>query len=276
MDALIGWIGGKRLLRKTISQYVPTDITGYIESFGGAAWMLLFKDKWGDLEVYNDLDYRLVNLFLQVKYHPDELIKELDWLVASRKLFGDIFKQEGLTEIQRAARFMFLITRSFGSKGDSFGTSQKRGTSSMYNRLERIKALHKRLDMVIIENLSYEKVIEKYDTKSNFFYCDPPYMLGYTYENSKQFSHETLRDILKGIKGRFILSYDDNPEVLKFYKGYDIRHVTRTKGINRKEGKSEFNEVIIANFDLVEADLDTAKPKDKPQAKTTKEIRGIS
>jgi len=275
MDALIGWIGGKRLLRKTISQYAPTDITGYIEPFGGAAWMLLFKEKWGDLEVYNDLDYRLVNLFLQVKYHPDELIKELDWLVASRKLFGDIFKQEGLTEIQRAARFMFLITRSFGSKGDSFGTSQKRGTSSMYNRLERIKALHKRLDMVIIENLSYEKVIEKYDTKSNFFYCDPPYMLGYTYENSKQFSHEALRDILKSIKGRFILSYDDNPEVLKLYKGYDTKHVTRTKGINHKEGKSEFNEVIIANFDLKEIEQPAAKLKTKT-ATTDKDLRGLT
>jgi DNA adenine methylase len=65
--------------------------------------MLVYKEKWGDLEVYNDLDYRLVNLFLQVKYRPDELIKELEWLVASRKLFGDILKQEGLTEIQRVA-----------------------------------------------------------------------------------------------------------------------------------------------------------------------------
>ncbi len=250
MDAIIGWIGGKRLLRKTISQYVPNDITGYIEPFGGAAWMLLLKDRWADLEVYNDLDYRLVNLFLQVKYHPDELIRELDYMVASRKLFGEIMKQEGLTEIQRAARFMFLITRSFGSKGDSFGTSQKRGTSSMYNRLDRIKELHKRLDMVIIENLSYEKVIEKYDTKSNFFYCDPPYMVGYTYDNSKQFSHADLHKQLKNIKGRFILSYDDNPDVLKLYKGYHIKHVTRTKGINRKEGKSEYNEVIIANFPL--------------------------
>lgn len=115
-------------------------------------------------------------------------------------------------------------------------------------------------------------MIDKHDTKSNFFSCDPPYMLGYTYEHSKQFSHEALRDILKHIKGRIILSYDDNPEALKLYKGYDIRHVTRTKGINRKEGKSEFNEVIIANFDLVDTDQDTAKTK----AKTTKEIRGIS
>ncbi len=65
-------------------------------------------------------------------------------------------------------------------------------------------------------------------------------MLGYNYENSKQFSHEDLYAKLKKIKGRFILSYDDNPEVLNLYKGYDIKHVTRTKGINRKQGKSEF------------------------------------
>ena len=56
MDAIIGWIGGKRLLRKVIAPFVPKDITGYIEPFGGAAWMLLYKEKWGDLEVYNDLD----------------------------------------------------------------------------------------------------------------------------------------------------------------------------------------------------------------------------
>jgi len=103
-----------------------------------------------------DINNRLVKLFPQVKYHPDELIKELDWLIANLKLFGDIFKQEGLTEIQRAARFMFLIIRSFSSKGDSFCTSQKRGTSSMYNRLQGIKEPHKRLNMAIIENLSYE------------------------------------------------------------------------------------------------------------------------
>ena len=59
--------------------------------------------------------------------------------------------------------------------------------------------------------------------------------------------------------------------MLKLYKGFYIEHVTRTKGINRKEGKSEFNEVIIANFDLVEADQDTPKLKAK-----TRDIRGLS
>lgn len=250
MDALIGWIGGKRLLRKTIAQLIPADIDAYIEPFGGAAWVMLYKERWADLEVYNDLDDRLVNLFLQVKYHPDELIKEFNLMLASRALFYKILKQEGLTEIQRAARFMFLISRSYGSKGDDFGTSKKQGTSSLHNRLERIKDLHKRLDKVIIENLSYEQILAKYDSPTNFFYCDPPYVTGCTYANSKHFNHHDLRNTLGKLKGRFILSYDDNPDVLKLYKGFHILHVTRVKGINRKEGKSDYAEVIIANFPI--------------------------
>lgn len=250
MDALIGWIGGKRLLRKTISQLIPADIDAYVEPFGGAAWVMLYKERWADLEVYNDLDDRLVNLFLQVKYHPDELIKELSMTLASRSLFYRIIKQEGLTEIQKAARFMFLISRSFGGKGEHFGTSKKQGASSLYNRLERIKQLNKRLDRVIIENLSYEQVFEKYDAPNNLFYCDPPYVTGCTYSISKHFDHQLLRDALGKLKGKFVLSYDDCPEVLKLYEGYPLMHVSRVKGINRKEGKSDYAEVIITNYPI--------------------------
>jgi DNA adenine methylase len=117
----------------------------------------------------------------------------------------------------------------------------------MYNRLERIKELHRRLDMVIIENLSYEKVIDKYDTKSNFFYCDPPYMLD-TPMRTAAVQHEALRDILKSIKGRFILSYDDNLKSSNSTRAMTSSMLPETKGINRKEGKPECNEVIIANF----------------------------
>lgn len=254
MDALIAWIGGKRILRKEIAKHIPTDINGYIEPFGGAGWVLLHKDRWAELEVYNDLDNRLVNMFLQVKYHPEELAKEMQFLLSSRSMFNALLSQPGLTEIQRAARFMFLICKSFGSKGDHFGTSQSRGISSLENRIERIKDLHKRLDKVLIENKSYEELIALYDKKDNFFYCDPPYTTGYTYDNSKGFSHEKLRDTLANIKGRFILSYDDNPLVHELYSDpkFHIKPVVRMKGINRKEGKSEYHEVIIANFPLEE------------------------
>ena len=70
MNSFIGWIGGKRLLRKEILGRFPEDIGRYIEVFGGAGWVLFAKEKQaGQLEVYNDRDGNLVNLYRCIKYH---------------------------------------------------------------------------------------------------------------------------------------------------------------------------------------------------------------
>ena len=75
MESFIGWIGGKRMRRKAILERFPTDEVGrYIEVFGGAAWVLFAKEKKANqLEVYNDINSNLVNLFRCVKYHCGEM-----------------------------------------------------------------------------------------------------------------------------------------------------------------------------------------------------------
>lgn len=248
MDSIIAWMGGKRLLRKQISELIPKDINGYIEPFGGAAWVMLYRDRWADMEVYNDLDGRLVNLFLQAKFHPEELIRELELMPASREIFDHVFKQPGITEIQKAARFLYLVSRSFGAQMNAFATAKSQGASSHHNRIERIRQLHKRLDRVIIEHLPYEEILFRYDSKDNFFYCDPPYMTGKEYANAVGFDHVKLRDHLVRLKGRWILSYDDCPEIYALYKDFNISRVERVKGINRKEGKSLYQEVIVRSW----------------------------
>ena len=89
MNSFISWIGGKKLLRKTILEQFPESGTfdRYIEVFGGAAWLLFYKESHAKMEVYNDINGELVNLFRIVKYHPDALQKELDWILMSREQF---------------------------------------------------------------------------------------------------------------------------------------------------------------------------------------------
>jgi len=72
MNSFISWVGGKKLLRnKIIEEFPVTDKYGrYIEVFGGAGWVLFSRDKHASLEVYNDVNGQLVNLFRCVKYHP--------------------------------------------------------------------------------------------------------------------------------------------------------------------------------------------------------------
>ena len=62
---LINWVGGKRLLRKTIAPLIPKDIKSYVEPFGGGAWVLFYKDKWADLEIYRRMV--LINLSQYLK-----------------------------------------------------------------------------------------------------------------------------------------------------------------------------------------------------------------
>ena len=256
--SLLNWVGGKRLLRKTIEPLVPKDIQSYIEPFGGAGWILFYKDRWADLEVYNDLDGRLVNLFRIVKYHPEALKEELKYLLGSREMFLQFMKMDGITDIQRAARFLFLITRSFGGRGETYGTVKKSSggaSKSQGNILLKIDAIHKRLDKVLIENRDFEKFIRQYDFEGAFFYCDPPYTFGCGYDvtSTKDFDHERLREILKNIKGRFLLSYDDSEKVRELYKGYEMIAVERLNGINNKDRKNKmFKELLIANYNIME------------------------
>ena len=250
---LINWIGGKRLLRKKIEPLLPQDIKIYIEPFGGGGWILFYKDKWASLEIYNDLDDRLVNLFRIVKYHPDELVKEFRFMIASRKMFHEALESTTYTDIQRAAKFLYLISRSFGGKGTHFGTAKKSsgGVKSQQNILERINAIHKRLDKVLIENLDFETLIINYDREEAFFYCDPPYVTGENYYKTSKdgFDHERLCSLLKNIKGRFLLSYDDNERIRELYKDFQIIEVERQKGINNKNPNGNvFKELLITNY----------------------------
>ena len=62
------------------------------------------------MEVYNDVNGQLVNLFRIVKYHPETLQKELEWIFTSREqFFNAIQEARGFTDIQRAAAFCVAI-----------------------------------------------------------------------------------------------------------------------------------------------------------------------
>jgi len=250
---LLKWVGGKRLLRKKIASLIPSNIKLYAEPFGGAGWVLFSKDKWADVEVYNDLDGRLVNLFRIAKYHPKALVDELRFMLRSREMFEQALEFEGYTDIQRAARFLFLVSTSFGGGGRMFGISKLTPAPSIKGLEARVASIHKRLDKVYIERLDFEDLILRYDFKSAFFYCDPPYTSGAGYDvvSTKGFDHERLRDCLGKIKGRFLLSYNDSDKARDLYEGFNVLEVTRRKGINNiNPNGREYKELLIANYDI--------------------------
>lgn len=244
---LIAWVGGKRALRKKIAELIPNNIKGYIEPFGGGAWVLFYKDRWAELEVYNDLDNRLVNLFNCVKYHPCELARQMCYTLSSRKQFEQFLDSDGITDIQKAARFLYIINYSFGAKGGMYASRVK----SAGGIIERVMEISKRLDKVNIENKNAFELINTYDNGHNFFYLDPPYSRGEGYEvcSTKDFEHEKLAKTLKNLKGKFLLSYDDSDLIRKLYKKFNIIEISRQKGINNRcPNGREYKELLIKNY----------------------------
>lgn len=254
MKSFIGWIGGKSHLKNQIIPLIPTDCDRYIEVCGGAGWVLFGKEKIkGQMEVFNDIDGDLINLYKQIKNNCSALQNELDWM-QSRELFKtyryEIENEVPLTDIQRAARYLYLIKCSFGSNRNSFATSIKR----IYNIVDELPIYKERLKEVIIENRDFENLIKTYDRSSAVFYIDPPYVASEGYYNKKYVNfgmddHKRLNSILKGIKGRFMLSYNACDFVCENYKNFNIKYVSRNNLLPAKsESRTEYKEVIITNY----------------------------
>ena len=249
MNSPITRIGGKKLLRKHICERFPADGTfdRYIEVFGGAGWVLFYKDRHAPLEVYNDADGQLVNLMRCIKYHAEELQRELDGYCNAREFFEDAAAQlnmRGLTDIQRAARYFLRMKISFGADGKTYGCNRK----NLENAINYLSDVQKRLmkSSVVIEHKDFENLIKVYDRPAALFYCDPPYHSTEKYYDVPfaESDHIRLRDTLANIRGKFLLSYNDDDFVRELYKDFKIEAVER--GNNLAGGK--FKELIITNY----------------------------
>jgi DNA adenine methylase len=206
------------------------------------------------VEVLNDLDSQLVNFYRVCQNHYEELIRSTRFLPVSRELFEDFKKHtgEGLTDIQRASRFLFLQKLAYGGRvtrkafGIHIGEKPNLREESVAASLTEA---HTRLAGVQIEHLPYDQIIKRYDRPGTFFYLDPPYydIRLYRY-NMEHDDFVRMAEILKGIKGKFLLSLNDHTEVRKLFAGFHIETVKIAYSLHRKTGKRH-HELLISNYD---------------------------
>jgi len=250
MKSFISWIGGKNYLKKAITERMPKEFGRYIEVFGGAAWVLFSKDRHAEIEIYNDYNSDLVNLFRCVKYHCGELQKELSYMLNSRELFEDFkaqYNTRGMTDIQRAAKFFMLLKTSYGSNGRSYGCIKK----DIHIMTMYLNKISERLSKVVVEHKDFENLIRVYDKPDAVFYCDPPYYGTEKYYDAL-FTHDDhvrLFSTLKDIEGKFILSYNDCEFIREVYNDYNIEAVERLHNLKaRYDQEKMYKELLIKNF----------------------------
>lgn len=261
----LAYLGGKNRIAPKIISLIP-EHTCYIEPFCGGAQVFFHKEP-SQVEVLNDLDEEIFNFLRVCQLHHQELVRYLQFCIASRKWF-ELFQSQNpatLSDIQRAARFFYLQKNCYGGlvRRQNFAVSVQDGSNYNPHRIPMVLHLaHERLLNVQLECLPYQQILKKYDRPFAFFYLDPPYFgLPYYKFNFKEEDYEELAGLLTQLKGRFLLSLNDRPEVREIFKNFKIHGLEFAYSSQRKAGKV-YKEVLITNYSLPQAAINRQFTRD--------------
>ena len=91
------WVGNKEKLLPYIHSILPPKFSQYLEPFGGSGAMLLsLPRKASRLDIYNDFNIDLVNLFVCIRDSPMALLKEIEFLPFHSRAEFDMTKSSFL------------------------------------------------------------------------------------------------------------------------------------------------------------------------------------
>ncbi len=247
------WIGGKRSLAPRLVEMISkTPHQLYAEPFVGMGGVFFRRRQAPRTEVINDRNGDVVNLFRILQRHYPQFMDTLKFQITSRREFERLKACDPvtLTDLERAARFIYLQKLAFGGKVDGQNFGVQRTGSARFN-LTRLAPLledvHERLSGVIIENLDWLGFIDRYDGADTLFYLDPPYFgneddYGKVLFDRSQFA--IMAERLARLKGRFIMSINDVPEIRALFSGCLIQPVELAYSISGGRGTNA-RELII-------------------------------
>jgi hypothetical protein len=116
----------------------------------------------------------------------------------------------------------------------------------------RLEELHERLAGVVIECLDFEEFLRRYDKPTTLFYLDPPYHGTESYYGKDMFGREDyarLASALGRLKGRFLLSINDCPEIRETFRAFRFEQVDTTYTVRGQGAGLAAKELLVSNED---------------------------
>lgn len=246
------YLGGKRQLARTIIERIERipHVT-YAEPFVGMGGVFLRRTRPVKAEVINDFNRDVAGFFRILQRHYSAFLEMMKFQITTRAEFERlaVTPPATLTDLERAARFLYIQQTSFGAVGRVFGVDPIAGARFNVTKLApMLDELHDRLAGVIVECLHYADFIRRYDRAGTLFYLDPPYWDTEDYYGKDLFTKadfERLAQLLAGIKGRFILSINDVPQIRQIFSAFRQQRVKVTYTVRGGEPKRT-GELIIS------------------------------
>jgi len=209
-------------------------------------------------EVINDGAGDVVNLFRILQRHYPQFMEVLKFQITSRREFERLraIDPATLTDLERAARFLYLQRTGFSGKveGRTFGIDRERGSRfNLWKLAPLLEDIHEHLAGVIIEDLDWLLFLEKYDRHGTLFYLDPPYWGVEDYYGKGLFDRAQftfMARALARLKSAFIMSINNVPEIRELFAAFNIIEIDvrySCSSDNNHIGK----ELIITNQEAV-------------------------
>lgn len=254
------WLGGKRNLAKRVCARLDAmQCTTYAEPFVGMGGIFLRRASRPRAEVINDRGRDVSNLFRIPQRHYPQFLDHLRFQLTTRAEFERLVATdpETLTDLERAARFLYLQRTAFGGKvsGRNFGVSVDRPGRFNLTTLEpMLEDLHSRLAGVVIECLDWSEFLHRYDSEGTLFYLDPPYWGCEDDYGKAMFARADfarMADQLRLIRGRFLLSINDVPEIRDLFAWAHVETVSTTYGIgtSAQAKRASRAELLVSTMD---------------------------
>lgn len=239
MFSVIKYIGQKDI--DLLEEVKILGIDVYCEPFAGSfnTGFRLIDTGYKAKYILNDLDEKIYNFWVKLKFKPKRLsMKIFSLLDKMEKINNNAFnsdseliklletKSESPNAIESAAA-EFLIHQTKTLSGFSYNKYRIENSVSEYDFSIDSEYLYQ----TQIYNKDYKYIFDKYDSKTTFFFIDPPYMnkrtKNYYRYGNQDFNHNELCKRIKRLKGRWLLTYDYNEKLIEMYKDYNIEIVER-------------------------------------------------
>lgn len=278
---MISYIGGKARIGKWIKEYIPQDIETYVEGFSGMFWVFFNMDlkKYPNLNtvVYNDynrLNHNLMKwakdydvLWEGLSHYPCQQLGVVDTPPEYAEMFNqyqkEVFNPELVindeNSLEIACKYVYVLGQVFsGSKPETASYMDYKGKYRckvlvFMDKLKNPKYREHFDKITFVENKDFQEVVAKYDSPTTYFYMDPPYWKTENYYSNHDFDvndHTRLAECIKGIQGKFSLSYYDFPQLSQWFPKDQYRWEQKdfSKAASTKKEKNMGTELLIMNY----------------------------
>jgi DNA adenine methylase len=247
MNTFLRWAGSKRKLLPKLAPYWGNGFDRYIEPFAGSA--SLFFALQPKEAILSDINPDLIRTYRALRDDPEEVHQRAAAYPLGKKNFYKLRAQEvdGLTPVQRAARFLFLNRFCFNGlyRTDESGHFNvpfaPQGTGGLPSR-EHLVATAVLLRGAKLRCGDFEKIVLKHARSGDFIYLDPPYALSnrrvFRQYGPNTFGLEDLSRLSRVLAeidrrgARFVLSYADCPEARRAFGAWTMRRVFTQRNIS--------------------------------------------